>query len=141
MHTFDHTVVNPDTPQHVTFHHYGLGRGGGDPQLKSLLELYKLSRAKDIIEVLKIDCEGCEYDSLSAPEVLDFLSTSVRQILIEVHWIRGPVDAAVERIVLLAERFRAAGFLTFSKEPNILARSGENIEYSLLNVRLPRSVI
>jgi len=133
VHTFDHTVTNPTPPAHVSFYKYGLdGPGGSDPQLKSLLELRDLTGVTKI-DLLKVDCEGCEFEALGAPEVLEFLANNVRQILIEVHWARGQRDA-VERLVLLAERLRAAGFLTFSKEPNILARAGENIEYSLVRL-------
>ena len=136
VHTFDHTVEHPNPPAHVTFHRFGLtGLGSSNPKLRSLLQLLEITQySGGRIDLLKVDCEGCEYDAFASPEVLDFMKKHVRQLLIELHWPRRK-----EALIKLAEGLRSAGFLAFSKEPNIVARAGECIEYSLLNVHLVKS--
>ena len=65
IHVFDHTVSNPrNKPCGVHFHPWGLG-GAHEPawsDLKSLADIVvALSHKGRTIDVLQIDCEGCEW--------------------------------------------------------------------------------
>jgi hypothetical protein len=134
MHTFDHTVARPMPPAFVTFHSVGLaGVNGSDGNV--LLTLRGAAAranldASTVIDVLKIDCEGCEFDVFGDAETLSFLKSNVKQILIEVHY------RTESQMVRLAENLRDAGFKTFSKEPNIQWSDGSCVEYGLINVHL-----
>jgi FkbM family methyltransferase len=74
------------------------------------------------IDVLKIDCEGCELAIIE-----DIIELNVRQLLIEVHLVCGLTD----------HFFRAlqnASYVIFHKEPNIIYSNGKCIEYSFLKL-------
>lgn len=129
MHTFDHTNSGSAAPKYLTYHRIGLGpRSVGD--IKTLMDMYKLTGSLHKIDVLKVDCEGCEYAAFLDPETLLFLSHHVLQLLVEIHFTSAPETEA------LAEALTGAGFRTFSKEPNIKWSDGSCIEYALLNVNL-----
>jgi hypothetical protein len=64
IHVFDHTVKKPtNKPPDVHFHLWGLGvrtRGA----IKSLQDIvHELNHTGRTIDVFKIDCEGCEYET------------------------------------------------------------------------------
>lgn len=80
------------------------------------------------IDVLKIDCEGCEYTVLRDKQTLDFLRKHVKQVLVEVHFTNAADTAD------LATQLAHAGFRVFSKEPNVQYSNGDCVEYSLLNI-------
>ena len=128
IHTFDHTVAAPATPAHVTFHPYGAAGQSAGPSLKSLPDMYALAGVTGRIDVLKIDCEGCEYAVFRDPATLAFIKRHVKQILVEIHFT---TTAATEA---LAQALTDAGFRAFSKEPNIQYSDGSCIEYALLNI-------
>jgi hypothetical protein len=133
IHVFDHTVKNPTPPTHVRFHSFGIGvRSGG--QIKTLREIVALTKAPGIIDIFKIDCEFCEYDVFDDEPTLQLLQTSVRQLLVEIHFRSDATS------VRLFEKLTNAGFRAFSKEANIIACdgscAGECIEYSFLNMNL-----
>ena len=70
IHVFDHTVSNPrNKPCGVHFHPWGLG-GAREPDgsdLKSLADIVvALGHKGRTIDVLKIDCEGCEWSTCDA---------------------------------------------------------------------------
>ena len=85
IHIFDHTVVAPKPPAFATFHALGLGPQDKGNVLTLASIQARLGHVGASIEVLKIDCDGCEYDAL-----FDVMPawTSVRQVLIELHWKR-----------------------------------------------------
>lgn len=124
IHTFDPTVI-PDgrKPAHVQFHSLGLGT---TPET-SLAQLIKLTSSRNI-DILKVDCEGCEWDVLLDDSALSALRAHVTQFLIEFHWKGVPTMEAV------GNRLLDAGFRVFSKEANIAFSDGSCIEYSFLNI-------
>jgi len=77
-----------------------------------------------IIDIFKIDCEGCEWETYN-----DWLTADVdiRQILVEVHHVRSE---AIDFFLSLQN----AGFVTFHKEPNIEWAGGRCVEYCFLKL-------
>jgi len=101
----------------VTFHRYGIAATGDQGNLKSLpVIIAELKHSDKVIDVFKIDVEGAEFGVFADVETLSVLKKHVRQILLEVHY------KSEEQTKQLAKTFTAAGFYTFSKEPNIQAR-------------------
>lgn len=75
------------------------------------------------LDILKIDCEGCELYSL-----LPFLKrTCVNQILIETHACLQPLARHHQLMVKLNHSFGV-----FAKEPNIEYSDGSCVEFGLL---------
>lgn len=124
VHTFDPTVA-PDSrkPAHVQYHSLGLGTTAET----RLSELIKVTSSQNI-DILKVDCEGCEWGVLLDDTTLSALRAHVTQFLVEFHW----KDAATMEAV--GNRLLDAGFRVFSKEPNIQFSDGSCIEYSFLNI-------
>jgi Methyltransferase domain len=126
-------VASPNPPDGVSFHRTGIAAVGQETeQLKSFDTLIKeLGHANNtIIDILKIDVEGAEFDVFLDGATLRTMRKAVRQILVEVHY------KAEEKAVALARVFTDAGFYVFSKEPNIQYSNGDCVEFSLLNVKL-----
>ena len=65
VHTFDHTVDAKWIPPHyLNYHRIGLGSQDSrvdDDTLGLLTIIDRLGHEDRVIDVLKIDCEGCEY--------------------------------------------------------------------------------
>ena len=82
------------------------------------------------IEVLKVDCDGCEYEALFSmlPEL-----TNVRQLLIELHWRRIGIPS-IELHAFFNAMF-VEGWVIFSKEANIQGAGGEAVEYGFLKLQ------
>ena len=79
------------------------------------------------LDILKIDCEGCELQSL-----IPFLRrTCVKQILIETHACLQPLNRYHHLMMKLNRSFGV-----FSKEPNIESSDGSCVEFGLLK-RIP----
>ena len=83
------------------------------------------------IAILKIDCEGCEFDAMRP-----WLERSCTDlVLAEVHGCLGQSHMSVEhrmrRFHTLMSAAEAAGFKVFSSEVNLLAPSPTCIEYGL----------
>ena len=115
------------------FHRTGIAAAGHDTeQLKSFdTLLQELGHANQtIIDILKIDVEGAEFDVFLDGATLQTMQKAVRQILVEVHF------KTEEKAVALARACTDAGFFVFSKEPNIQYSNGDCVEFSLLNVKL-----
>ena len=77
----------------------------------------------DAIDVFKIDCEGCEWESFDS--WLDPSMPDLMQILVEVHY--PPIELAT----VFFDRLQAAGYARFHKEFNIFAHAGLT-EYAFL---------
>jgi len=100
IHTFDPTL--DDTPfvggEYATFHPWGLGTDGGkegitmherrnDGERMSFQTIMqKLGHTNRTIDILKIDCQGCEYASM--PPLFELIASGnvqVDQVIIELH--------------------------------------------------------
>ena len=109
----------------ATFHHWGLAPDGKDPnpRFKSLQQTMKeLGHEGRSIDLFKIDCEWCEWITVS-----DWLTVDMRQILVEVH--NAPMPHARDFFYELHD----AGFVIFSKEANYQAGAGA-AEYAFLKL-------
>ena len=83
------------------------------------------------VDMLKIDCERCEFDAV--PAFVDHICTD--QIVVEVHGCslqRAPTHTQVRMVHKLMTHLDHRGFRVFASEPNIAASDGTCIEYSLL---------
>ena len=127
IHIFDHTVADPHPPPFAKFHSIGLS-STDDGKLLTLASMRaRLGHEHAMIEILKIDCECCEFDAVFPG---DF--SHVRQLLLEIHafcpnWDPHAVHAFFNRMFL-------DGWVIYSKEPNTQWCKGTCIEYSFLKL-------
>ena len=90
---------------------------------------YELKRL-NAVDVLKVDCEGCELELFSA-NVLKTLYHMNTQIQLEVHWrFLGQIG-----LVTLWKRMSEAGYGPYHKEPNIQYSDGSCVEYAFAPIR------
>ena len=146
VHTFDHSVEPRWVPPpYLSYHRVGLGAGERMASLPQMVE--KLGHTERVIDVLKIDCEGCEYALLPLLEDggCARFPPNIRQVLIEVHatpedMAKAPTPfegmVAGERTHRLLQGFARHGFAVFHKEPNIFAMGGQFVEYALVRLDL-----
>ena len=128
IHIFDHTVKNPTPPKFATFHSIGLGPSDGGMFLTLESLQARLGHTGSAIEIMKIDCDGCEYETLfSAMPTW----TSVRQVLMEIHW-QG-ASSAFDLHSFFNSLFRH-DWAIFSKEPNYQWAGGNAIEFGFLKI-------
>ena len=138
IHTFDPTLKDDKFigDEYATFHPWGLGLDGKSKTLrgkawtsKSFATIIKeLGHENRTIDVLKIDCEGCEYKTM--PPLFDLISSGrikVNQVLIELHLRERP--SQLKDFFWGADR---ANMRVFSKERNGWGCFGKScVEYSL----------
>ncbi|KAL7461704.1 hypothetical protein ACHAXS_002119 [Conticribra weissflogii] len=158
VHVFDGTDYSSIVPQQLDIHYHpwGLRRDHGpntnddyspDENVAyvtgnqlSLLTYRSLSQTVKmlghsgmIIDILKIDCEGCEWktyvdwirgSSLDGNTVIP----PPRQVLVEMH--RSPAPFARD----FFDAMRNAGYVIFHKEPNLEGCRGECVEYAFLRL-------
>lgn len=138
IHTFDPTVGEHPSKLpaygNITFHPWGLGHEdhGAYKTLPSMIK--ELGHQLKEIDILKIDCEGCEWATF-ASWFEDGAPLSARQILIELHnGTLGPHDPPIshEFISFLREK----GYVIFHKESNTLGCKGACIEFSFLRLNI-----
>ena len=140
IHVFDFTDFSHKVPDSIRdmvhFHAWGLKTSGEKVEervaprqqtqifrtLNETIEL--LGHRGQIIDIFKIDCEGCEWGTFH-----DWVNADVdiRQILVEVH----NVPPAAQDFFLSMQN---AGYVTFHKEPNIEFAGGQCIEYCFLKL-------
>ena len=138
IHTFDHTVgLNPSNkPSAVHFHPWGLKQQDSG-QFKSFPTIVReLGHKHRVIDILKIDCEGCEWETYASW----FTDTDVyiRQIQVELHQGTGyQAGYTGSGNDLRATHFLAClkqlGYVVFHKESNSMAGGGL-IEYAFLRL-------
>lgn len=137
-HTFDPTLKDAFIgDDYATFHPWGIGLDGQPKSYKGktwdgkgiesiMTELGHLNRTLDI---LKIDCEGCEYQAM--PVLFEAIAAGrlkVNQIQIELHGLNYP---RVERFFHAADN---AKMRIFHKERNHWGCDGyECLEYALIS--------
>jgi len=130
IHIFDPTgeYARPENAEkNMHFHHWGL-MGSKQNKTKDMYDIFeimkKLGHEDRVIDIFKIDCEGCEWESSK-----DFVPMqNLRQILLETH---GLLET-VEETVAFYDRFAANNLVIFSKEANI--ESNGCLEYSFLRL-------
>jgi len=129
IHTFDHTTKNNviNKPQYVNFYGKGLGatNNGDILTMDALLGLAGLSTSN--VDVLKIDCEGCEYNVYK-----ELTKGFIRQILMEIHMQTS--DGANN----IFQHMNKSGYVIFHKESNTVGCQGNCIEYAFLKLNLPK---
>ena len=79
------------------------------------------------IDILKIDCEGCEWETVKS---WFKGGIRIRQILVEVHV--GTKDAMPLPAMEFMSFMKQQGYVIFHKEPNIAWAGGDCIEYAFL---------
>ena len=94
------------------------GRGGGFKTFPETMEL--LGHTNRVIDILKIDCEGCEWSTVN-----DWINLGIRQILIELHGVPSPQGTPQQRWyqkpLNLSEYYglyQDNGYALFNKERN-----------------------
>ena len=134
IHVFDHTVQHPvNKPNQVHYHPWGLAsskRNQSERNLKSLQTIVRELRHQGrIIDVLKLDCEGCEWQVFQ-----DFFlaNVTVHELLIELHAGTSPsVDPPAKQFMKF---MYDNNMLIFHKEPNVKYSSGNGlcVEYGFV---------
>jgi FkbM family methyltransferase len=132
IHTFDGTMDIESRPvpsdlkeKNIHFHNWSIDgkRGSNAKTIQDTAAALSITR----VDLLKIDCEGCEYSVLR-----DVFGSTLRvqQILNEIHvGNNSPSDVAS-----LFHAYDEAGFLVFSKERNHWGCDGWRcVEYSLIS--------
>lgn len=115
-------------PPYVSYHVYTVGNLASQhtPVRNIVRDLHHTGR---IIDIFKIDCEGCEWESIG-----EWFGEGVfiRQILVELH---GPQDK--RKAIGFFNYLFSLGYVVFHKEANIQYSSGENlcIEYAFVRLQ------
>jgi Methyltransferase domain len=130
IHTFDPGNYTPwklnGDSINISYHEWGIkstGKLQHDQPYKSLPEtLAILGHNNTKIDVLKIDCEGCEWEVYK-----DILQIDARQIAVEVHNVN-------ENTAMFFQALHDNGYVIFHKEPNIHGCSGDCVEFSFLKL-------
>jgi hypothetical protein len=135
IHTFDPTIG--EHPSHVpkygniTFHPWGLA-DKDEGVYKALTTIIKdLHHSRREIDILKIDCEGCEWTSFSGWFDGD---TIIRQVLIELH--TGTVNHSPPSAFQFMKYLQSKGYVIFHKEANTLGCKGACIEYGFIKLNV-----
>lgn len=133
VHTFDPTGNTAQWARdaaalNISFHAVGLAAAAGG-HMKPLRDIVaQLGHQRRTIDLLKIDCEGCEHTAFDGiwEDLKDGLY-SVGQVQVEVHGKDAGRNAA------LFDAAEAAGFRVFHKEPNHWGCNGYGcMEFSLI---------
>eukprot|EP00592_Proboscia_alata_P012339 CAMPEP_0194386440 /NCGR_PEP_ID=MMETSP0174-20130528/86372_1 /TAXON_ID=216777 /ORGANISM="Proboscia alata, Strain PI-D3" /LENGTH=300 /DNA_ID=CAMNT_0039175607 /DNA_START=215 /DNA_END=1117 /DNA_ORIENTATION=+ len=140
IHTFDMDDYQDNMPidMNIHFHKWGLAHEAsvvendkkGTQIYKTLKETIKELGHDDLpaIDIFKIDCEGCEFETQTDWITSDDNMPMLQQILVEVHMPRaGTVNK-------FFDSFKNAGYVTFSKEQNIQMPRFSASEYSFLKL-------
>lgn len=144
VHTFDPTLRAPFIgDKYAMFHPWGLGKDGDEQMAKGKTWIGKsfetiikeLGHENRTIDVIKIDCEGCEYDAM--PPLFQMIASGrvkVNQILIELH-LRG----SATRLKDFFSGADKAKMRVFHKERNGWGCQGRKcVEYALASERFLR---
>mmetsp|Transcript_6899 Transcript_6899/g.9884 ORF Transcript_6899/g.9884 Transcript_6899/m.9884 type:complete len:311 (-) Transcript_6899:353-1285(-) len=93
---------------------------------KSIKEtVTELGHVGKMIDIFKIDCEGCEWNSYK--DWFDDSGIQLRQILVETH--QAPPEANP-----FFWHLHEQGYVMFHKEPNIMYGGGRCVEFSFLKL-------
>lgn len=140
VHTFDPEMrggnFGDKAPDKVHYHAWGFenevnaealnanGRRGKYKTMKQTIE--ELGHVGRVIDLFKIDCEGCEWSTYKEWFAGD---VTLRQILVETHRVSEGADDFFERV-------QQEGYVTYHKEPNVKYSRGAGIctEWGLLKM-------
>mmetsp|Transcript_36866 Transcript_36866/g.85189 ORF Transcript_36866/g.85189 Transcript_36866/m.85189 type:complete len:141 (+) Transcript_36866:1640-2062(+) len=118
-------VITP-TKKMPTFMQYHTQKFRMGKGAKGLPEVVKdLKHAGRTIDIFKIDCEGCEFETF--PSWFG-AGVNIRMILIEVHM------ANHDRIRRFFGFLQSKGYVVYHKEPNTLGCGGTCQEFGLLKL-------
>lgn len=131
VHAFDPTIAKPPTNEknlpNLHFHRWGLaGSNSGNkvagtlsgatwtdqPMLTLSAMMERLGHQEKRLSVFKVDCEGCEWASLS--EVPGELWDRIDQLSLELHYGKGIMldsEKQLRRAAMVADKLRAHGFV------------------------------
>lgn len=122
----------------VEFHHVMLGEATNRyPNGKRFREIIKdLKHEGRTIDIMKIDCEGCEWDQYTQ-WIEDFQETrvTVRQILIELH--KSPLPNVAD----FFHRMLELGYVIFHKEANFLNAECVEMAFILLDKEFQTAMV
>ena len=120
IHVFDPKWKgSPDLAErNIQYHQWGL-KSSNDVNSSSLKGNYyslqeimaSLNHTSRVVDVFKIDCEGCEWSTYR-----DWLNVDIRQLLVETHSL---CEDGIEASIAFFEDIRNAGYVTVSREANI----------------------
>ena len=138
IHTFDpdnYARATSERTKNMYYHQWGIKNSHSYDFTKearkekflSMQETVKeLGHENRVIDILKIDCEGCEWASYN-----DWLKLDIHQILVETHGAPSNAHGFFDGLL-------KAGYVIFSKEPNIepgaLSLGGLNVEFSFIKL-------
>ncbi|KAL9178453.1 hypothetical protein ACHAXT_003783 [Thalassiosira profunda] len=140
IHTFDPTLQTAFVgDKYATFHNWGLGKDGESATMEGKswtakgLEtiMRELGHTNRTIDILKIDCEGCEYKTL--PPVFDAIAAGnaqISQLQVEMH-VHTVADLHIHDFFAAADR---AKLRIFHKERNHWGCAGYKcVEYAFVS--------
>lgn len=131
VHAFDHTISTVPAVPNMVFNAVGIAaKDDVNASLKTLPMLMQ-ERNHSRIDLLKIDCEGCEWDvfaDLAASNALD----NIDQVVVELHLPNPNSNAAgpkspVHDVFRYFESMESHNLYPFSREMNLFA--GASREY------------
>ncbi len=132
IHVFDYSqnyTRHKNSGRNIHFHQWGL-HGTRKPQRGALWKtmpeiIAALGHQDRVIDILKIDCEGCEWDTFQ-----DWIDLDIRQILIETHSLPQNKSLGLN----FFDAFLQNHFVMFSKEVNPWG-GGECVEFSYIKLQ------
>lgn len=117
------TYTSEAPPKYVTYH---VNKIGPEPNMPMDAFVRKLGHKGREIDIFKIDCEGCEWQTYKSWFGEDVY---IRQILVEIHGTGGG-QGAHDFFNTLFDM----GYVVFHKEPNTLGCGGSCVEYAFVKL-------
>lgn len=146
IHTFDFGDYSEGARQaggNITYHRQGLANldrdDGFGTRFRSLdSTIQDLGHQNRVIDIFKIDCESCEYETASSWfEATSQKNVTIRQIQVELHGGNPSSEEQLENIMGFFDLLYQQGYVIFHKEFNLLSiPTGDNlaIEYAFLKL-------
>jgi hypothetical protein len=126
IHVFDPFYKLKVNTRPLAYHNFGLA-GTTRSRFMTLPNIMSHLNHSGIVDVLKIDIEGDEFEALNASSNLFFLRDHVVQLLVEVHFVSREL---MERLALSLHQI---GFIVFHEEPNLAGFRAGCVEMAFVN--------